>query len=407
MRKYCAQYLLSLCVALCTLFAADLMADNFKDRHDLLDLISGATALSQSSEFGGKWTALLLLDGTTSYGWASKPNAPFPHNFVLELANTASLDSLVIDNREVEESAYPGISARNIEIWVSTQGPDSGYKKAMVIEAAQHQRKLFKFPQPTEVRWLKLVVTSNYGHPDYTEMMELEAYGKFIENIDSPDFSGVFNTNYNLMLFKQQGNQVRGCYDWDGGTLTGTTDGRTVQFEWREDEGTDIGTAVMVLASDGVAINGIWYKDGAYGNYWRGDRVKDGRKPICTMKNDNAIGNSLQESGRAITYGILFDLDSDKLKPESDTTLQQVLQVMSDNLNLNLAIEGHTDSSGDTAHNLDLSQRRATAVVKWLVEQGVSRQRLQAHGLGERMPVADNRSRQGRSLNRRVELKKR
>ena len=70
-----------------------------------------------------------------------------------------------------------------------------------------------------------------------------------------------------------------------------------------------------------------------------------------------------------------------------------------------LVVAGHTDAEGGDAHNLDLSNRRAAAVVAWLVEHGIDAGRLQAEGHGEARPVAANDSAAGRALNRRVELR--
>ena len=72
---------------------------------------------------------------------------------------------------------------------------------------------------------------------------------------------------------------------------------------------------------------------------------------------------------------------------------------------LALIIEGHTDSEGDAEYNLDLSERRAAAVVRYLIEAyGISSDRLAAEGLGESAPVGDNSTAEGRQQNRRVEL---
>jgi len=72
-----------------------------------------------------------------------------------------------------------------------------------------------------------------------------------------------------------------------------------------------------------------------------------------------------------------------------------------------LTIEGHTDSSGSDAHNLDLSQRRAESVKASLVAGGIAADRLLTRGFGESKPVADNVTELGRAQNRRVELVKR
>jgi len=69
-------------------------------------------------------------------------------------------------------------------------------------------------------------------------------------------------------------------------------------------------------------------------------------------------------------------------------------------------IEGHTDSTGAKAVNQTLSQQRATAVVAWLVKNGIGPTRLAAAGFGDTQPIADNATEQGRARNRRVELVK-
>ncbi len=67
-------------------------------------------------------------------------------------------------------------------------------------------------------------------------------------------------------------------------------------------------------------------------------------------------------------------------------------------------IEGHTDDRGDASYNQELSQRRAQAVVAFLIDQGVDRSRLTAVGVGETQPIASNKTKRGRATNRRVEF---
>ena len=71
----------------------------------------------------------------------------------------------------------------------------------------------------------------------------------------------------------------------------------------------------------------------------------------------------------------------------------------------NLLIEGHADSNGSDAYNLDLSQRRTNSVKKYLVSKGIVEDRLTAVGFGESKPIASNKTSLGRAKNRRVELK--
>ena len=110
-------------------------------------------------------------------------------------------------------------------------------------------------------------------------------------------------------------------------------------------------------------------------------------------------------SGRYVTRGILFDVDSDRIKPESAATIKMIASGIQANAGTSFLIEGHTDSTGDAAHNMDLSKRRAEAVKSVLVSQfGIDAARLTTAGLGSTKPVASNNTPQGKAENRRVEF---
>jgi outer membrane protein OmpA-like peptidoglycan-associated protein len=233
--------------------------------------------------------------------------------------------------------------------------------------------------------------------------MELEAYSAAAgEAPKQRSVSGVYGMNYNLMRLEQAGNTIEGCYDFHNGTLSGTTDGRVIRFQWIEDN-PRTGTAVMVLSADGTFLNGLYYEKGAYRGLWYGAKVIDERQPRCTLQKDT-IGTSLDAVGRAIVYGIYFDFDSTTLRPESTQTLEQILKAVQRRPSFKLTIEGHTDSQGAEDYNLKLSQQRAQTVVDWLVQKEVKAARLKAKGYGESRPEADNHKPDGRALNRRVEI---
>jgi OOP family OmpA-OmpF porin len=117
------------------------------------------------------------------------------------------------------------------------------------------------------------------------------------------------------------------------------------------------------------------------------------------------ISSDIQQKGRIALYGIYFDLDSDRLKTDSAPTLEAIAQVLNSDPGLNIYVVGHTDNLGGYQYNLDLSNRRALSVVDALVDKhGISRDRLQAVGVGPVAPVATNSTEKGKSLNRRVEL---
>lgn len=103
--------------------------------------------------------------------------------------------------------------------------------------------------------------------------------------------------------------------------------------------------------------------------------------------------------------GTNFDTDSAKLKPGADKKLNEVVDFATQNKDANLAITGYTDSRGSDKLNQNLSARRAESVKAYLVKKGVAADRITTKGEGAANPVADNKTREGRAKNRRVEIK--
>lgn len=113
----------------------------------------------------------------------------------------------------------------------------------------------------------------------------------------------------------------------------------------------------------------------------------------------------IKAAGHISIYGIYFDFDKAEIKPESEPVIKEIAKFLKENPEINLYVVGHTDNIGKLDYNLDLSKRRAIAVVKELVEKyGIKEERLRAFGVGPLAPVASNRTEEGRAKNRRVEL---
>jgi len=127
--------------------------------------------------------------------------------------------------------------------------------------------------------------------------------------------------------------------------------------------------------------------------------------PDPALPDAAILAAELARLGRVTLPGVFFDLDEHTLRPGTDAALTQVAGLLRSQPGLRLRVEGHTDSQGDDAYNLALSQRRAAEVRQALIERyGIDPARLAAQGLGEEQPVADNATPEGRARNRRVEL---
>jgi OOP family OmpA-OmpF porin len=126
-----------------------------------------------------------------------------------------------------------------------------------------------------------------------------------------------------------------------------------------------------------------------------------GDKPGCPKKPALAI---VTDKEIKIMQQIHFEFDKDKIKPESFPILDAVSDILVQNPKIRLEIQGHTDSRGSAVYNKKLSDRRAASVLKYLVAKGIDAGRLTSFGYGLERPIADNKTDQGRALNRRVQF---
>ncbi len=113
---------------------------------------------------------------------------------------------------------------------------------------------------------------------------------------------------------------------------------------------------------------------------------------------------TLTTDGKFIARGINFDVNKATIKPESMGTLNTIVSILKEHPELTFEIGGHTDSDGDDASNLKLSQDRADAVKAKLVVLGADASKLTTKGYGETKPIGDNKTFEGKAENRRVEF---
>ena len=102
---------------------------------------------------------------------------------------------------------------------------------------------------------------------------------------------------------------------------------------------------------------------------------------------------------------VLFDFDKSNVKPEAGAILDRLVAFMNENKDKKVNLSGYTDNVGTERYNQGLSERRVASVKDYVVKKGVDGGRVSGQGFGESKPIADNKTREGRAKNRRVEIK--
>ena len=179
---------------------------------------------------------------------------------------------------------------------------------------------------------------------------------------------------------------------------------------------------LQLLAIAGIAISSSAFAQKSVDNWVNssGTAWKNGTNELCWRNSnwtpataapgcDGAIAAKPKAAPQAaakvtLNADALFDFDKSVLKPAAKASLDSLAgKVKSLTLEVIVAV-GHTDSIGTDAYNQKLSIRRAEAVKKYLVSQGIEAKRIYVEGKGESQPVADNKTKEGRAKNRRVQI---
>lgn len=147
------------------------------------------------------------------------------------------------------------------------------------------------------------------------------------------------------------------------------------------------------------------------------DRISESQNlDLTNVTSDQTITNknfdldpiqlsAVEENVTLVLNNIFFDFDKAVLKPESFPELNRIASLMKERSGMEIEISGHADATGPEAYNLQLSERRARSVVRYLVDNGVSQDRISVVFHGESKPVAPNSTVDGRRKNRRVEFR--
>jgi outer membrane protein OmpA-like peptidoglycan-associated protein len=155
------------------------------------------------------------------------------------------------------------------------------------------------------------------------------------------------------------------------------------------------------ILPEGMSVNTLVWN--VYSGYYNDEKYFIGNIRVAEGMPDTR--KNLAANGKYVTTGILFDVNSDVIKPESYGVLKEIANMLKASPDTKVTIIGHTDSDGDDARNLELSKRRAESVKKALVKDfSVDGSLLSTDGKGETEPVNDNETSQNKANNRRVEF---
>ncbi len=168
--------------------------------------------------------------------------------------------------------------------------------------------------------------------------------------------------------------------------------------------GAVIGKATGHTAAGTVAGTAVGGVAGAYIGRYMDNQAKELEKEVQGAKVQR-VGEG-EDSKVNITFdsGFLFDFDSANLKEDTKINLDKLASILQKYPDTNIIIAGHTDSTGNSNYNMELSKKRANAVADYLVSKAVNPSRMTVNWYGETKPIASNDTKEGRAQNRRVEI---
>jgi hypothetical protein len=382
------------------------------ERTDYLTFANGALFISQTGlATGSASTALEVIDGNPDTRTVSTDAKP-PVEFVYELPIETTFDRFAIPT--VEEAPGNATFFRDIEIAGSNEGPDAGYEVLVTAALETHgpDETVTEFEPEVQVpvRWIRLRLANGInvqeGDEGRTNLEFSELIGNGIQQtlplVDA--FTGIWDFRLaerqdlqgQPLELKQVGATISGCL----GTvnITGTVNGsiaRATGIDTRNDR-----PSAYILLPDGKGgLQGVVSDNGGI----FGARVAVVDPDVTSTRCSETAPVPL--ACGSIVY-INFDVNSADIRPESNAVLADLYAGLQADGTLAITVEGHTSTEGTAEYNLDLSQRRAQAVVDDLVARGIDGGTISSVGKGEEEPLlSPDRDESARAINRRVEIR--
>jgi OOP family OmpA-OmpF porin len=378
------------------------------ERIDLLTFAQGAIPVSidgDGAKLGADFEAAVRsTDGDPApFVIVNGGSADTVTEFVYQLPAPTTFDRFAVPN--VTETPSPSETfTKTVEVHGSSASATSGFVLLASATLQTHKTRglmteLTIAARPA-VRWVKLRLSGgiNVLRPSSSYQFS-EIVGNGTQGV--PDlathFQGVWRAGANRLRLVQRGPVVSGCYDTSG-VVSGTVTGNILRATGIARSDNTPSAFILSVAADG-AIRGVRSSNNGPFRLYVLSTTSPGDAPGCPEPPPPGLGCG------SVIHGINFGFDSAEVRPDSAAVLAELFNGLRADTSSKVLIEGHTSSEGSDEYNLQLSDRRARAVVSDLVKRGLAVQRLTAVGVGESRPIATNNDESGRALNRRVEVK--
>jgi hypothetical protein len=383
-------------------------APDAPDRIDYLTFAQGAVPVSiagAGAKLGADFErAVRIIDGDpTAFSVVSGAPADADSEFLYQLPALTTFDRFAVPN--VVETPSPTVTfTKAVEIHGSARSSTEGFVLLASGSLQTHKARglvtelTLASKQP--VRWVKLRLVGGINvlkTPSSFEFSELIGNGTQETPPLATHFDGIWQTQANRVRLAQRGPVVSGCYDRTG-DLSGTVAGHILRAVGLDRSDNTPSHFILSVAADG-SLRGVRSTNGSPFRLYTVATAPTGSKVDCGQPPPPALGCG------SVVHGIAFAFDSAEIRPESTGVLEELFRGLQSARNGKILIEGHTSAEGTDDYNQRLSERRAQAVVADLIRRGLAKDRLSAAGIGERRPIASNNDENGRSLNRRVEVK--
>ncbi len=326
--------------------------------------------------------------------YCSHAKAPFPHYFNYEFVISAEISALEFDT-EVEELAYPGVAAKDINIY-ATDGLDTSYFFITSFVLEQNKANQVFAVQPFKARRLKIEITSNYGQKLYTQLGKVKIWGHFVQLPATNRLIGTWNTTFGELHIDRCQPYLTGCYS--EGVFQGAFTDRILSFYWAEEN--QFGIVSAILNQEDDALWGFWRREEGGLEVWSGELISHS----STVCPEEPILNQLNKFGESLLFNYSKIQPGELPDSSVRNILKGVAKYLTNNPGKKLLVESYIEGDSTPVAQKALAEILALDVKNYLVQKGIDNTRIDIKGISEGVALIENHTFTGQMLNRRIRL---